>query len=184
MSDMKRLLFAASVLVLLASCDKKAQLPSNKYAAVDSTPQKIMEMNTMLGDMEEEDIKKYTENSGKDFRVTGTGVRIWIQPKDDKAKGDSVRYGDLLEVNYRVKLTDGTELYDLTGRDADVIEVGKERRQTGFAEGLTNLRVGDRAIIVVPSILAYGALGDREKIPPRATLVYDVISVAKTSRNR
>lgn len=181
---MKSFLFAISVLLLLASCDKKAQLPSNKYAEVDSTPQKIMEMNTMLGDMEEEDIKKYTEKSGKDFRVTGTGVRIWIQPKDVKEKGDSVRNGDVVEVNYRIKLTDGTVLYDLTGRNADVIEVGKERRQTGFAEGLTLLREGDRAIIVVPSILAYGALGDRDKIPPRATLVYDVIGVSKTGKNR
>ncbi|MBR2881400.1 MAG: FKBP-type peptidyl-prolyl cis-trans isomerase, partial [Prevotella sp.] len=92
--------------------------------------------------------------------------------------------GDVVEVNYRVKLTDGTVLYDLTGRNADVIEVGKERRQTGFAEGLTLLREGDRAIIVVPSILAYGALGDRDKIPPRATLVYDVIGVSKTGKNR
>lgn len=172
-----RILIYAFMVLLSCSCGKKAQLPHNKYAERDSTVQKIIEMNTMLSDMEEADIDEYVEKSGKRFNTTGTGVRISIDNECSSAKGDSVRNGDLVKLEYKLESTDGKLIYDKTGKNAETIEVGKGRRQTGLAEGLTNLREGDSATIVVPSILAYGALGDQNQIQPRQTLVYKIVSI-------
>ena len=36
------------------------------------------------------------------------------------------------------------------------------------------MKVGDKAKFIIPSHLAFGLLGDENKIPKRATLVYDV----------
>jgi FKBP-type peptidyl-prolyl cis-trans isomerase len=36
------------------------------------------------------------------------------------------------------------------------------------------MHVGDRAKFIVPSHLAFGLLGDQNKIPQHATLVYDI----------
>jgi len=34
--------------------------------------------------------------------------------------------------------------------------------------------VGDEAIIIIPSHLGYGLLGDNKKIPQRSTIIYEI----------
>jgi FKBP-type peptidyl-prolyl cis-trans isomerase FkpA len=36
------------------------------------------------------------------------------------------------------------------------------------------MKQGQKAIFIMPPHLAHGLLGDKNKVPPRATLVYDV----------
>jgi peptidylprolyl isomerase len=42
----------------------------------------------------------------------------------------------------------------------------------GWDEGLTKLRVGDHAILVIPSNLAYGSKGAGDVIPPDSKLIF------------
>ena len=44
----------------------------------------------------------------------------------------------------------------------------------GFLEGLSLLTLGDKAIVIMPSNLAYGASGAGGVIPPNATLVFEM----------
>ncbi|MDP3311803.1 peptidylprolyl isomerase [Lutibacter sp.] len=44
----------------------------------------------------------------------------------------------------------------------------------GFREGLQNLKVGDRAMLFIPSHLGYGAQGAGGKIPPNTDLVFEI----------
>ena len=44
----------------------------------------------------------------------------------------------------------------------------------GWDEGIQLLKVGDKARLVIPSDLAYGAQGAGGVIPPDATLIFDV----------
>jgi len=44
----------------------------------------------------------------------------------------------------------------------------------GWDEGLQKLKHGDKAIILIPSRLAYGARGAGGSIPPNAPLVFEV----------
>jgi peptidylprolyl isomerase len=44
----------------------------------------------------------------------------------------------------------------------------------GWDEGVAKLRVGDHAILVIPSKLAYGAKGAGDVIPPDANLIFVV----------
>ena len=52
--------------------------------------------------------------------------------------------------------------------------IGKDNVESGIHEGITYLRVGDKAKLLIPSYLAHGLVGDKNKIPPRATLVVDL----------
>jgi FKBP-type peptidyl-prolyl cis-trans isomerase FkpA len=53
-------------------------------------------------------------------------------------------------------------------------EIGHGGVESGLEEGILLLHVGDHAKFIVPSHLAFGLLGDQNKIPQRATLVYDI----------
>jgi FKBP-type peptidyl-prolyl cis-trans isomerase len=44
----------------------------------------------------------------------------------------------------------------------------------GFKEGLQQMRVGDKAVLFVPSHLAYGPGGAGGVIPPNADLIFQV----------
>jgi len=37
-----------------------------------------------------------------------------------------------------------------------------------------HLKRGDAAIIILPSHLAFGLLGDQDMIPPRSTVIYEI----------
>ena len=53
----------------------------------------------------------------------------------------------------------------------------------GYDEGLSKLRVGDQAILVIPSNLAYGSKGAGDVIPPDSKLIFvvEVVDVKSSS---
>jgi len=44
----------------------------------------------------------------------------------------------------------------------------------GFIEGLEKLSFGDKAILFIPSHLAYGAGGAGDVIPPNANIIFEI----------
>ncbi len=44
----------------------------------------------------------------------------------------------------------------------------------GFIEGLSKLSLGDKAILFIPSHLAYGAGGAGDVIPPNANIIFEI----------
>ena len=54
------------------------------------------------------------------------------------------------------------------------MKVGKSEVASGLQEGLKYLHEGDKAIMIIPSHLAYGLTGDGDKIKQYQVLVVDV----------
>jgi len=52
--------------------------------------------------------------------------------------------------------------------------VGHGGVESGLEEAVLLLHAGDKARIIIPSHLAYGLVGDDDKIPARATLIYEI----------
>ena len=46
--------------------------------------------------------------------------------------------------------------------------------EPGLEEGILFMCEGDRAKFILPSHRAFGLTDDQDKIPPKATLIYDV----------
>jgi FKBP-type peptidyl-prolyl cis-trans isomerase len=44
----------------------------------------------------------------------------------------------------------------------------------GFIEGIEKLSFGDKAVLFIPSSLAYGAQGAGGVIPPNANIIFEV----------
>jgi FKBP-type peptidyl-prolyl cis-trans isomerase FkpA len=52
--------------------------------------------------------------------------------------------------------------------------IGSTGAIAGFSQGVTGMKVGGRRRLVIPAALAYGSQGNPPRIPPNATLVFDV----------
>jgi FKBP-type peptidyl-prolyl cis-trans isomerase FkpA len=80
---------------------------------------------------------------------------------------------DVVQVNYRGTLTDGTE-FDASAKHGGPATFPLNRVIPCWTEGVGRMKVGEQAKIVCPSEIAYGDRGQAPTIPPGATLVFEV----------
>ena len=75
-------------------------------------------------------------------------------------------------VNYRGTFLDGTE-FDSSAKSGHPAEFHANQVIPGWTEALTNMPVGSKWRLFIPSELAYGERGNRG-IPPNSTLIFEV----------
>lgn len=126
----------------------------------------------------------------EEARELESGLKIHILEEGDGPKPDT---GDQVRVDYAGYFEDGT-VFD-TSKEDIAIESGifdQQRKDQigyspmtttygpdaqvipGFKEGLQEMKVGDRAILFIPSHLAYGAGGAGGVIPPNTDLIFEL----------
>jgi FKBP-type peptidyl-prolyl cis-trans isomerase len=91
-------------------------------------------------------------------------------------KGAEAKAGDTVKVHYVGALTNGEE-FDASKKHGDKpfeFELGKGRVIKGWDEGVAGMKEGGKRKLTIPPHLGYGARGAGGKIPPNATLVFDV----------
>jgi FKBP-type peptidyl-prolyl isomerase-like protein len=78
-------------------------------------------------------------------------------------------------VHYTGTLTDGTKFDSSQDRkEPFAFPLGRGAVIKGWDEGIAQLGIGDRAVLVIPPQLGYGAKGAGGVIPPDATLIFVV----------
>jgi peptidylprolyl isomerase len=103
--------------------------------------------------------------------TTASGLTIIDMGRSDTA----VQSGDRVSVHYTGKLENGT-VFDssLTRGEPFTFTVGVDRVIEGWQEGLIGMHPGDRRQLIIPGNLGYGERGSPPKIPPNATLIFDI----------
>ena len=134
-------------------------------------------------------LKRITANSEK-VTVLSSGLKILIT---ETKNGDKPKMGADVKVNYAGYFTDG-RLFDTSYKEiAKSYQVYDHVRDDkggyapfttifsseaslipGFREGLLKLKVGDKAMLFIPSHLGYGAQGAGSVIPPNTDLVFEI----------
>ena len=106
------------------------------------------------------------------FDKTDSGLRYKIIQKGSGAKAEK---GKTVSVHYEGALTNG-QVFDSSYKRKQPIDfsLGIGQVIPGWDEGISLLKVGDKARFVIPSHLAYGSTGAGGVIPPNATLIFDV----------
>ena len=127
--------------------------------------------NKKLVRTEEQEIESYISRYQLEMNKTGSGLRYLIYKNGN---GAFVRKGDLVKLKFKAGLINGTECYNSEKDGIKQFEIGKSGVESGLEEGILLLHKGDKAKFIIPSHLAFGLLGDENKIPKRATLIYDV----------
>ena len=81
---------------------------------------------------------------------------------------------DKVVLDYECSLLDGTKCYSSKDLGPKEVILGRSEMEPGLNEGLRMLKPGAEAIFIIPPFLAYGLIGDKKMIPPRAVIVYNV----------
>ncbi len=149
----------------------------------DKVKQQFVKANQQVVVKENDEMDYYQKSHQMAFVKTTSGIRYFVYKAS--LKGDSVKNDDIVKINYTVSLLDGTECYSSKTDGAKEFRVGMEDVENGLHKALLFLKSGDKALILIPSHLAHGLLGDSKKIPPQSPIVYDIeiLSVTKNQIN-
>jgi len=141
-------------------------------AAFNSFNQKTQERIEAQKAKQAEELDKVSAG----FQQTDSGLRYQII---QEGKGQQPVGGQTVSVHYKGQLLDGT-VFDSSYKRQQPIDfvLGQGQVIPGWDEGVSLLKVGDKARFVIPSDLAYGSRGAGGVIPPDAALIFDVELVA------
>jgi FKBP-type peptidyl-prolyl cis-trans isomerase len=154
---------------LLFSCNNSPS--SQEKKELPDLKEPLIEANQKALDTESEQISDFLKRYKWDMTETGSGLRYWVYKK---GQGENVSTGDVVEIEYIVSLLNGDTVYTSEERGELVFIPGRAQVISGLEEGILLLRQGDHAKFIIPSHLAYGLIGDQDRIGKKATLVYDV----------
>ena len=157
------------VLLLISAACSETEKPK---VIPDWDQQKSTQMNKNLAQEEELQIKLYLEQH-KDWKMqkTGTGLQYFIY---EEGEGSIGTVGQTAEVEMKITLLDGTEVYSTKKDYLDEFVIDKSEIESGIHEGIKKMKKGGKAKLIIPSHLAHGLIGDFEKIPPLSILVVDI----------
>jgi len=131
----------------------------------------LIEANKKAVETEDQQIADLLSRYNWDMKTTGTGLRYII---DDPGEGPMVKGGDKVTINYETRLITGEVVYSSEEAGPLTFVVGKSDVIAGVQEGVRMLGKGGKARLVIPSHLAYGLIGDQDKIRQKATLIYEI----------
>lgn len=135
-------------------------------------------------DQSKKDKPNSTQTTGSDSMkretlTSGLQFEIITPAKDDARQPEK---GNVVSVHYTGWLADesGNPIMDKKfdssvdrGTPFEFV-VGRGQVIKGWDEGLLLMKVGEKRRLILPASIAYGARGAGGKIPPHATLVFDV----------
>jgi peptidylprolyl isomerase len=132
--------------------------------------------STLIFDIELLDVVeglKPWDVTGKNVITTPSGLK-YIMLKENKA-GEQVTAGSKASVHYSGYFTNGKMFDSSVERNQPfTLKVGVGQVIKGWDEGLTLLRKGEKAKMIIPYQLAYGEQGRPPVIPEKSDLIFDV----------
>lgn len=158
-----------SYVTVFSGCTENTGNHNGKIVNTKQDKEKLEEANRNLVRQEKEFIDDYVKNSGSEFVETGTGLRYHIVSVGD---GSAIKTGDIVTMEYETRLLNGDLLYSSDNEGLKVFKVGHGGVESGLEEAVLYLHHGDEAEVIIPAYLAYGLIGDGNKVPPRSIIVY------------
>ena len=121
-------------------------------------------------------INSFVDSTQIDFQKTGTGLRYYIY---QKSNGDSIKSKEIAFITYALTSLEGDSLYSSPKGKLQEFMVDYDNVESGLHEGIKKMKVGEKALFILPAHLAHGVSGDNAAIPSQSTLLYNVHLVGK-----
>ncbi len=117
-------------------------------------------------------LSNYLINNNINIKPTETGLYF---ENVTTGIGPLAKDGDLVTVNFAIKLLNGTEIFSSKSSGEPVVfELGKPFDTEGMNEAVRMMKAGGSAHLIMPSNLAFGERGRAKIIPPFSPLICDV----------
>jgi len=166
-------IFAHKLLIIMAllfySCTGSERRYVPEIDVDEKNKEAIIKINKYYVKQDAEIIAAYLER--RNLAMTETNTGLWYQIYETGA-GSKVETGDVVKFDYKIELLDGTMCYSSDSLGMKTFTVGSGGVEAGLEEGILLLHKGDKARFIMPPHLAYGLIGDQNKIPKRAIIVY------------
>lgn len=120
-------------------------------------------------------LKKYlTKNNITTAQKQASG--LYFVPTVSNPSGTPAKAGTTASVLYTGKLLDGTvfDASSLHGNTPLNFVVGSGSLIAGFDQGVSLMRKGEKATLLIPSALAYGTNGSSPSIAPNTPIIFDI----------
>lgn len=110
----------------------------------------------------------------KSFCDSTDDLDIEVIKKPEKCER-SAKKGDMLAMHYKGRLDDGTEFDSSYERSEPFrFQLGIGQVIKGWDQGLADMCIGEKRRLTIPPHLGYGDAGAGDRIPPKATLIFEV----------
>ena len=166
-----RYIFGLLIFVfILSSCDE----PKKKAITIDKTilKESLVKVNKKYIDVENTQIDDFMRRRAwQGFNKSKSGLRYKIYKK---GIGKTPVSGSIISIEYSIIDIKGNMLYDSEKLGRKEFKVDKNEEPSGLNEAVKLMKLGARAKLIVPSYLAYGLIGDENKVGQKATLIYDI----------
>lgn len=171
-------IFNLFLLIVLISSSCSCQDKKNKKSSKSISAETLMKINKSLVGRDNEKIKAYLVANDLTMQQTETGLWYVIhQPGSGE-----IKKGQMVSLKYTIHLLDGTMCYASDSLGLKSFLVGQGGVETGLEEGVLLLGKGAKATFIMPPYQAHGLIGDDDKIPGRAIIIYDVEVVNVTDK--
>ncbi|MFO8020967.1 MAG: FKBP-type peptidyl-prolyl cis-trans isomerase [Perlabentimonas sp.] len=158
------------MLLLFSGCrQNNEKKPPTTLPRAKKNMEKI---NKVLVDKDKEKIEAYIERrklKGMKENKSGLYYLVW-----GEQKGPKVNTGNIVVLDFKVSLLDGTLCYSSKESEPKEFLVGQGGVESGLEMAVLLMHKGQKGKFIMPPHLGHGLLGDNDKIPPLTTLVYDV----------
>jgi FKBP-type peptidyl-prolyl cis-trans isomerase FkpA len=158
---------------ILCSCHNHPQdedniqsLPNTQEVNKELIPSQIKYIR-----QETDEINQYIKQHQYTMQTTPTGIRYMIYKH---GTGELAKRGEYVQIAYTISLLDDSVCYDSKQDGPREFLVGKDDVESGVHQAVQLMRLGDKGLFIIPSYLAQGIAGDRDKIPPSAVVIYDI----------
>ena len=159
------------LMFMVCSCSGSQNRENNENQQPEITTEDLIEANRNLVNREQKEIQEYVNEQDMEMEKTGTG--LWYQISK-AGEGELIQTGDVVTFDYTIRLMDGTLCYDSDNRGPKSFKVGKGDVESGLQQGILMLKEGAKAKFIMPPPLAHGLVGDDDRIPSRAIIIYDL----------
>lgn len=160
------------LILAFAACKSKVvQYP----VTYDNDRQKFMEFsqdrNKQILNEDNELIQNYIDSLDLNFKKTSYG--FWIS-NSGETTASMAKAGDVVKYEYEISNFENEVIYTEEENGEQTIMMGRTDIPRGIQIALQMIEKGDSATVLLPSFLAYGGYGDRNKIMGNEPLIFKI----------
>ena len=162
-----------SILFLLAFISLGCGEDERPTEQFNWTKEKSISLGEELAREENLRIQLFIERQ-TDFNFKKTGSGLYYDDLSKSRGRNFAKEGDVACIDLQIMLLDKTVCYETKPDECLELKIDKSEAETGLQEALKLMNVGDHFMLIIPSHLAHGLIGDQDKIPPLSTLLVDI----------